>query len=106
MQGSQYNQIVTRMQNACEENIIDKHTAYYYFNERNDFEKLIAAQSYLNKNSAIMFTDKSWQKLLSSAAAFHNEELNYVKSAYEHKILYNAYIFVPFSPIVTARIKK
>lgn len=104
-QGMQYKKIVTRMKGAFDKGLLDKEKPYFMFHDRNDFEKLIVEKAYLNSGNAIMLTDRSWENIMTASTIVTGNLAETIRRIKDKRDLYDSYIFIPYSPLITAREK-
>ncbi len=104
-QGSQYTKIVNRLKGAYDAGLLDSQKPYFLFFTRNDFEKLIAGLSYAQNNNAILILDESWNTIIQFIDTLSEEERNLFEKIIREKSMFDSYVFVPQSPIVTAKYK-
>lgn len=109
LQGSAYNFIFSQMHDAYIKGLLNP--KQYYFvrkeNYKNDeFKKLIIKKSYRVSNEPILIEKIFWEKLLERS---QKESIEMHKSLTSWKDFidkYDAFIFVPKSPITIARLQK
>ena len=104
-QGTQYNKIVERLKKAYESGLIYPNNAYYLYFERNDLEKLIVNLSYKNKGASIIISNNSWNEIVEKIETIQFDNKEVYEGIISHKKMFDEYIFVPSSPIITARYK-
>lgn len=104
-QGTQYNKIVERLKKAYENGLIHTNNTYYLFFERNELEKLIVNLSYKNKGASIIISNNSWDEIVEKMDILQFDNKEVYENIISDKKMYDEYIFVPSSPIITARYK-
>ena len=104
-QGTQYTKIVERLKKAYESGLIYPNNAYYLYFERNELEKLIVSLSYKNKGASIIISKNSWNEIVKKIEMIQFDNKEAYENIINHKKMFDEYIFVPSSPIITARYK-
>lgn len=104
-QGTQYRKIVNRLKKAYKKGLLYPNKSYFIFFQRNDFEKLIVGLSYKHDNSSIMISDEDWNKITIEIDKLSKEERKLYDEMIVERNMFDSYIFVTKSPIVTARYK-
>lgn len=104
-QGTQYKKMVTRLKKADNDGLLNPKKPYFIFFQRNDFEKLIVSLSYKYNDNSILISDKNWSKIKLVIDKLSKEERKLYEELITQKKKFDSYIFVPHSPIVTARYK-
>jgi hypothetical protein len=104
-QGTQYINIVNRLKKAYNKGLLYPNNSYFIFFLRNDYEKLIVGLSYKHDNGSIMLSDEDWNKITLIIDKLPKEARELFDEMIVERNMFDSYIFVPKSPIVTARYK-
>ena len=104
-QGTQYNIIINRLKKAYDNGLISQTKPYYIFFKRNELEKLIVNLSYKNNGNSIIISNKSWDEIVRKINHLPEDKKDIYKNIINSKKMFDEYIFIPYSPINTARYK-
>jgi hypothetical protein len=102
-QGTQYEKIITRMQKAYKDGLIQPNENYFLFGFRSEFEKFIFSKFYLHKNSGIILPNEVWNEIINTSTQLDEGILKTIKREKRDNSYYNKYIYIPYSPITIAR---
>jgi len=101
--GMQYKSILKRMQNAYKAKVLQSDKNYFLFGSRNDFEKFIISKSYEYQAKGIIIPEKEWCKITDYSKELNDEKRETIESENEKRIVFDIYIYIPYSPIAIAR---
>ena len=104
-QGTQYNKIVDRLKKAYDNGLVSPNNSCYLFFERNELEKLIVDLSYKSNGNSIIISNKSWDGIVRKINHLPDDKKEVYKNIINDKEMFDEYIFIPYSPINTARYK-
>ncbi len=102
-QGTQYRKIISRMQKAYKEGLLNPNENYFLFGFRNEFEKFIFSKSYQYKNSGIIISDKIWNEIVNISTKLTDDIQMTIELENETRNDYDKYIYIPYSPLTIAR---
>jgi len=102
-QGTQYNSILLRMQDAYKAKVLQPDKNYFLFGQRTDFEKFIINKSYSNPAMGIIIPEEGWNKIIEYASGLNSEIGEIIERENKVRIDYDTYIYIPYSPITKAR---
>jgi len=101
-QGTQYVKIVSRMQKAYKEGLLDSNENYFLYGFRNEFEKFIFSKSYQYKNSGIIIPQECWNKITKITNQLDSDIQSTIEWENKTRNDYNKYIYIPYSPLTIA----
>ncbi len=102
-QGTQYNSILKRMQDAYKANVLQADKNYFLFGQRTDFEKFIISKSYSNPAMGIIIPREEWNKISEYYPEFNSETREEIDGENKERNDFDTYIYIPYSPITIAR---
>lgn len=102
-QGTQYNSILKRMQDAYKAKVLQPDKNYFLFGQRTDFEKFIISKSYSNPTMGIIIPEKEWNKISEYSSELNSEIREEIECENKERINFDTYIYIPYSPITKAR---
>jgi hypothetical protein len=101
--GSQYKDIITRMEKAYNAGFLKPGKPYFLFGDtRNEFTDLIIHKAYQYGNSALLLNSVNWSNMFKKSE--NKPDIRKVINEQKDNIgLYDSYIFIPYSPIEVIR---
>lgn len=102
-QGMQYRSILNRMQSAYKANVLQPDKSYFLFGSRTDLEKFIISKSFEYPTMGIIIPPKEWNKITDYSKELNTKKRETIKSENKERNAYDVYIYIPYSPITTAR---
>ncbi len=108
-QGSAYATILTQMQNAYFKGLLNPKKSYFTRNstiQNDEFKKLIIKSAFQHNNAPVFLKEISWNKIDGKALEYSQETHNSIIDQKKFMNNYDAFIYVPQSPIIIARLQK
>jgi hypothetical protein len=104
--GEQYHNILNKFQKAYKQGLVSRDDYYLFDRQINDFDKLLLLSAYDYEHRPLLVEKVEWDKIINKSRETSPElynTLRWIKKDYER---YDAYIYVPRSPIVQLRKKR
>ena len=104
-QGSGYQNSLAKLQHAYNNKLIFEHDYIFEWN-LDDFHRIILKKAVQYENNPILIKNIYWDKLLNKAELIDKNLLREIKRLKEDFSQYDIHIFIPQSPITSARRKQ
>jgi hypothetical protein len=104
-QGSEYTNLLKRMQRGFEMGALDPSKPYFVYQKGNEVVKKVFDLSFNNKNQSVFLAKKNWLDFIFLYLTLDKDTNTYVLQTLEKVNRYDEYIVVPSSSVAVARRK-